>query len=265
MPELPLIIEPDEDDEGCALYHVEGSIGGRPYRFVLDSAGVMSQVTADDYTSALPVARMETSHGAHAGRTEPVVTVTDVLLGPLSLPALDVTRVDPIPGHLRNLVGLDVLHQHRCHFRLADARAVLELDEPADLTGGLDIRSSSRGHTYVDVHWPGVTAQACWDTGASGTIVNRDFALAHPGLFQEVGMSAGTDGTGTRVETPVLLMAASEIGGRPFGKQTVFSVDLTEANKTTTIPMDMIIGYPTMSEANWLFDFPAGKWKLTAP
>src|SRR5580658_7144350 len=102
MPELPLIVEPDEDDEGCALYHVEGSIGGRPYRFVLDSGGVMSQVTTDAYTSALPVVRMDTSHGVHASATEPVVTVTDVVLGPLTLSALDVKRVEPVPGILRN-------------------------------------------------------------------------------------------------------------------------------------------------------------------
>jgi hypothetical protein len=265
MPELPLLIEPDEDDEGCALYLVDGSIGGRPYRFMLDSGGVMSQVTADDYTTPLPVVRMDTSHGVHASATEPVVAVADVVVGPLSLPTLDVTRVERIPGMLRNILGMDVLHQHRCHFRLAGdpAGAVLELDEPADLTDALDIQSSSRGHTYVDVQWPGVTARACWDTGASGTIVNRDFTLAHPDLFEEVGMSAGTDATGARVETAVLLMAAPEISGHAFAKQTVFSVDLTEANKTTTIPMDMIIGYPTMSQANWLFDFPAGKWKLT--
>lgn len=267
MPDLQLIIEPDED-EGCALFLLDGTIAGRPYRFMLDSGAALSQVEADEHIAALPVVRMDTSHGAHAGRTEPVVTVADVVLGPLRLDALDVKRVEPIPGMMRNLVGMDVLRQHRCHFRLANPEltgAVLELDGAAGLTGGLDLQTSNRGHAYVDVHWPGVTARACWDTGAAGTVVNRDFWLAHPGLFEEVGMSAGTDSTGARVETPVLLMAEAEIGGRVFSQSTAFSVDLTEANRTIELPMDLILGYPALRQADWLFDFPAGKWQLTSP
>jgi len=249
------------------LFLVDGTIAGRPYRFLLDSGAALSQVEADEHIAALPVVRMDTSRGAHAGRTEPVVTLTDVAFGPLRLGALDAKRVEPIPGLIRNLVGMDVLSQHRCHFRLASpdlTGSVLELDGPADLAGGLDLQTSSRGHAYVDVHWPGVTARACWDTGAAGTVVNRDFRLAHPGLFEEVGMSAGTDSTGTRVETPVLLMAGAEIGGRVFSPSTAFSVDLTEANRAIDVPMDLILGYPALRQADWLFDFPAGKWQLTS-
>jgi len=61
------------------------------------------------------------------------------------------------------------------------------------------------------------------------------------------------------------MMAAPEIGQRKFSEHTVVTVDLTEANSTTDLPMDMIIGYPTIRQANWLFDFPAGKWQLTTP
>jgi hypothetical protein len=28
-------------------------------------------------------------------------------------------------------------------------------------------------------------------------------------------------------------------------------------------PMDLILGYPTLRQADWLFDFPAKRWTLT--
>ena len=37
MTRIPLIVEPDSDDPECAEVMVDGSIAGRPYRFVLDT------------------------------------------------------------------------------------------------------------------------------------------------------------------------------------------------------------------------------------
>jgi hypothetical protein len=262
MTELPLILEPDEDDEDCALYLVDGTIAGREYRFVLDTGAARTQLEADDYTSALPVVASDTSCGAFAIRTDPVVGITDLTVGPLRAATLGVTRVEPIPGMLRNVLGMDILGRHRCHFRLADL--VLDVDPPPALpAGAAEFQMDNRGHFQLDVRWPGVVAHACWDTGSAPTIVNRDFWLAHPGLFEEVGTTVGTDVTGTQIETPVLQMAEVEIGGRRFSKHTAMSVDLTRANSTAALPMDMIIGYPTMRQANWLFDFPAKRWAFT--
>jgi predicted aspartyl protease len=262
MTGLPLILEPDEEDEDCALFLVDGTVAGRPYRFILDTGAALTQLEADDYTSELSAAGSNTSSGAFAISTEPVVSITDLIIGPLHAATLDVTRVEAIPGILRTLVGMDILGQHRCHFRLADL--VMDVDPPLSTpAGAADLQIDSRGHFQVDVQWPGVVAHACWDTGSAPTIVNRDFWLAHQELFEEVGSSVGTDVTGTQLDTPVLLMAEAEIGGRRFSKHTAVSVDLTRANSTAELPMDMIIGYPTMRQANWLFDFPARRLAFT--
>lgn len=37
-------------------------------------------------------------------------------------------------------------------------------------------------------------------------------------------------------------------------------MDLSQANATLAQPMDLIIGYTTLRQANWLFDFPAQGW-----
>jgi hypothetical protein len=263
VPQVPLIIEPDPDDPGCATVMADGTVAGRPYRFIVDTGAARTQLEADEYTGTLRAAPGEASSGVFASHSDPVVTVTDVAVGPLRAATLDVTRVSPAPPQPRNLLGMDVLRRYRCLFRLQAGS--LDVDAPAGYQAGHDLRTDSRGHVYVDVQWPGVTAQACWDTGAGITIVNRDFWLAHPRLFEEAGTSAGTDGTGATLETPVVVMAEAVIGGRPFGRHRAAVVDLSRANSTIDLPMDLILGYPTLRQADWLFDFPAGRWTVTSP
>jgi hypothetical protein len=117
---------------------------------------------------------------------------------------------------------------------------------------------------YLDLHWPGVTARACWDTGSSATLVNRDFWLAHPDLFEEIGVTSGTDSHGTRADAPQLMMAGPVIGPRAFARHHVVAVDLSAVNRSAAYPIDLIIGYPTLRQADWLLDFPAKRWTLTS-
>jgi len=131
----------------------------------------------------------------------------------------------------------------------ADAARVLEMD--------------GRGHSYVDVTWPGVTGRACWDSGSGITIVDQAFLLSHLALFEEVGTSVGTDSTGTQAETRIFLMAGPMIGGALFARHKVAMVDLSLANAHLDQPMDLILGYTTLRQADWLFDFPARRWAVT--
>ncbi len=263
MPQIPLVIEAEPDDPDCATVMVDGTVAGRPYRFILDTGAARTQLEADEYTGALEAMPGEGSSGVFASRSDPVVTVTDVAIGSLRVATLDVVRVSPAPPRLRNLLGMDVLRHSRWLLRLE--AALLDLKPPTGGQAGRDLRMDSRGHVYVDLCWPGVTAQACWDTGAGITIVNRDFWLAHPRLFDEIGMSTGTDTTGATLETPVVLMAEAVIGGRSFGKHKAAVVDLSHANSTIELPMDVILGYPALRQADWLFDFPARRWMVLNP
>jgi predicted aspartyl protease len=263
MPQIPLIIEADPDDPGCAVIMVDGTVAGRPYRFVVDTGAARTQLEADEYTCALEAAPGETSSGAFASHSDPVVTVTDVAVGPLRVATLDVTRVSPAPPQPRNLLGMDVLRGYRCLFRLE--AGLLDVEAPAGSQAGRDLRTDSSGHVYVDVHWAGVTAQACWDTGAGITIVNQGFRNAHPRLFEDAGTATGTDAAGATQETPVVLMAEAVIGGRRFARHRAAVVDLSHANSTIELPMDLILGYPTLCQADWLFDFPGNRWAVTDP
>ena len=264
MPQIPLIIEAEPDDPDCAVVMADGTVAGRPYRFIVDTGAARTQLEADEYTCALEAAPGEPSSGAFASHSDPVVvTVTDVAVGPLRAATLDVTRVSPALPHTRNLLGMDVLRRYRCLFRLG--AGLLEVEAAAGGQAGRGLQTDSRGHVYVDVHWPGVTGQACWDSGASITIVNQGFRLAHPGLFEDAGTATGTDAAGNALETPVVQMAGAVIGGRRFGRHRAAVVDLSHANSTIELPMDLILGYPTLRQADWLFDFPGNRWTVTDP
>jgi len=259
MRQVPLIIEPDPDDPDFATVLVDVTIAGRPYRLLLDTGAARTQLDPDDYTSSLSPIGEDASSAAFGGRvTEAVVTITDLAVGPLRVAALDVTRSEREAG---GRLGMDVLGRHRCHFRFG--AGFLDLEEPPGHRATNDLLVNRRGHAYVEVHWPGSSGQACWDTGAGATIVNRDFWASHPELFEQIGTSVGTDGQGEQAETPLLLMAESVIGQRTFSRHKAVAVDLSVVNRTLDYPMDLILGYPTMRQADWLFDFPARRWALT--
>ncbi len=256
---MPLIIEPDPDDPDFATVMVDATIAGRPYRLVLDTGAAQTRLDADEYTSGLSPVGEDSSFATFGGRlTDPVVTITNLEVGPLRVARLDVTRGERAAG---NMLGMDVLGQYCCHFRL-DA-GVMGLGTPPGTQAEHDLLLDRRGHIYVDVHWPDASGRACWDTGAGATIVNHDFWVGHPELFEQIGVSVGTDGNGEQAETPLLLMAESVIGQRVFNRHKAVAVDLSPVNSTLEYPMDLILGYPTMRQADWLFDFPARRWMLT--
>jgi len=260
MGQVPLIIEPDPDDPGFAAVLIDATIAGRPYRLVLDTGAARTTLDPDDYTCGLTPVAQDTSSAVFGGRvTEPLVTVTDLTAGPLHVASLDVARSDREVG---SRLGMDVLGRYCCHFRL-DA-GYLDLGAPPGIRARNDLETDRRGHVLVDVHWPGASGRACWDSGAGTTLVNYEFWMAHPDLFEQIGVSVGTDGHGVRAETPLLLMAGPVIGRRAFGRHKAVAVDLSEVNRTLAHPMDLILGYPTIRQADWLFDFPAQRWAVTS-
>jgi hypothetical protein len=277
MPPLPLVLEPDPDDPDCAVPIVAVTVAGRPYRFVLDTGAACTTMAPDAYTSALPVSGRGRSHGAFAPTSDPFVTVTDLRAGPMHVTELKVALAEGNWPGAPNLLGMDVLRRYRCHFRFG--RGVVEVGPEAGTEAGTeagaeagqaaapvtmnDLWTSAACHPHVDVEWPGVTAHACWDSGAGITVVNRDFWLAHRELFDETGTVTGTDVGGARRETTMLRMSRSVIGCREFGAHKAVVVDLTAANSSLERPMDLILGYPAWRQADWLFDFPARKWALT--
>jgi len=258
---VPLLVETDPDEPDFASVMIDATVVGRRYRLMLDTGAARTHLDADEYIKSLPVVGEHASAGSF-GRlvTYPVVRIPCLTAGALDVGALDVTTSEHQAGP-GGVLGMDVLGRRRCHFRVDFG--VLELDALPERPLDHQLLTGSRGHVYVDVSWPGVTARACWDTGAGATLVSEAFWHAYPQLFSRVGTVNGTDASGDHMETPQLLMAGPVIGAQPFAKHKVVAVNLSGMNDTSDRPADLVLGYPTIRQADWLFDFPARRWTIT--
>jgi hypothetical protein len=91
-------------------------------------------------------------------------------------------------------------------------------------------------------------------------VVDTSFVRAHPDLFTHAGETTGTDSAGAEVTVDLYEVAAVTIGDHSFAPTRVAVVDLPQVNGR----MDVVLGYPTIRQAVWVFDFPANRWGLAA-
>lgn len=263
MGEIKLIIEPDQDEPGAASVYVDGRIDGNPYRFLLDTGAGRSSVRHDDYTATLPLAGTHQSSTVFKARSESLIQVRRLELGPILKENMTLIRATPGPG-AQDLIGMDVLRDFCCHFLFHEQKVQVNPERSeAWLSHAEPLLVDEKFHPYIHIHFGEAQGQAVWDTGASLTVVDMSFIQRHPDFFTPAGESTGTDAAGAQVETPMFMMSSASLGGYTFPPHRVAGVDLSHVNATLTMPMDMIIGYSTFRRANWLFDFPAQKWMIS--
>ncbi len=261
MSEIPLILVPDADEPDGAEIYVDGTIASRPYRFLLDTGAAKTSLLTDDYLAGFAAIDTHHSSGVFAPSREDLITVPSIEVGAISKQNITVVRSSAQSARQISLIGMDVLKDYRLHFRFDQNRVLVDEDVQPDYPLQA-LTMDQRFHPYVDVQFEGVCGQAVWDTGASITIVDLTFAKDHPALFEEVGQSTGTDSTGVQMQTPLLRVAASRIGDCEFAPFKAAAVDLSAANATIEIPMNLILGYTALRQANWYFDFPRRQWAI---
>ena len=259
--EIPLIIIPDRDDPGCADVFIEGTVDGHHYRFILDTGAGRTHLVADDVTAALASRGSQESVGVLARSSEQLVRIPDVTVGPMRRIELDAIRHSKDHPAPRNLLGMDVIGSYPCHFRFSDA--VLAIGKRARSANGMDLNADAAGHPRVAVRFSDAVVSAVWDSGAGITVVDGGFVAQHPQHFEGATPSWGTDATGAHVETPTFIMSDVTIGGTLFAPHRVAAVDLSEASAKTDAPLELILGFTTLCQADWYFDFPGRWWEIT--
>ncbi|HEY9294357.1 MAG TPA: aspartyl protease family protein, partial [Microlunatus sp.] len=161
-------------------------------------------------------------------------------------------------------VGQDLLSQYRCHYKLADHQLIF--DATGQLEDGETIYLDPGKHVYLQPHWPsGIQANAVFDSGASITVIDTSFANRHPELMATSHLESGVDAGGHTEDTPVVELDGPTILGHTFTKSTAAIVDLTAANATIPRPMDMILGWPLISQVDWIIDHPAQRACVIRP
>ena len=250
MTSVPLIIEPDPDNPGCATVRVDAAVDGRTYRFVLDSGAARTGMRSDAWIDALPSDARHESSGVFAAMSEDLIVLPSIALGPLIVTDVQAAR-SAVGG---GVLAMDVLGAAAIRIDLDRAELTIEASGTAPLPWTLD--RSPRGHPFLDLRWPDVTGRALFDTGAGISMVDTSFVRAHPDLFSHAGETVGTDSSGTEATVDLYDMDAVTIGDRGFAPTRVAVVDLPQ----DVGRMDVILGYPTIRQAVWVFDFPANRW-----
>jgi hypothetical protein len=118
------------------------------------------------------------------------------------------------------------------------------------------MRRSPNGQPFLEPDFSGVAALACWDTGASVTLANTSFHEAHEELFTPIGTSTGMDAGGFSRESSMYMMAACTVGGITLAAHKVAVVPLPQ----DPMPMDLVLGYPAISQYVWTMDYPLSQW-----
>lgn len=257
MPGFDLILKFDEQDEDDAEIYVIGTIGTRPYTFLLDTGAAVTNLVWDDYTGQLPRTGDHQSSGVLGDIENDLVTIHDLQVGSLTKAAHTAARLSQDHPHARSLIGMDLLRDYCCHFLFSQNQVVFA---PAPADGLNDLFLDDKFHPYVPAACGGETVPTVWDTGASLTCVDVGFIARHPNAFEEAGESGGTDASGNTIDTPLYWMRGLSCGGHAFPAHKVVGLDLSFVNSRIEHPMTMILGYSTLYQADWVFDFPRRKW-----
>lgn len=256
MLDVQIWIERDVEDPAQALPFIDIVVGGRAVRALLDSGA--GRTTVEAPSDAALETRPPEGTGVFGGQGDRRVWRTTVQIGNRCVGPIDLDAREADEG--RDLVGQDVLSRFRCEYRLD--QELLRLDG-APPPHAQPVFVDRGGHVYVDLVWPGVTASAVLDTGASVSVVDATFAAAHPYLVAKKTMSQGTDSAGTTMDTAMVDLSGPHIFGRAFTSTVAAIVDLDAVNRTIERRMDLIIGWPILHQANWVIDHATSSAALT--
>ena len=154
MSGFPLILKPDEEEAEGAEIFVDGKIGGRAYRFLLDTGAAKTSVLPDEYTSTFSSSETHHSSGVFAQSSEDLITVPSIEVGPILKKNFTVVRSATNGTGKGSLIGMDLLKDFRCHFLFDQARVLIdEEDESGTDYPILALLLDQRFHPYVDVQF----------------------------------------------------------------------------------------------------------------
>lgn len=260
--EIPVDLVPEPNDPLSIQVIADGRVGDDDIQFLIDTGARTCLVPLSSATRELASKRRSTATGAAniaAGDDE--IVVPELRIGDLVARNVDADRA-PLGENRHSLLGMNVLGSHRCWFRLADGAIDLDVPAPAGLNLH-QIEADPTGIPFVTVDFDSVTVRACWDTGASRSVVDLAWAQQHPDLVTYGEQVPGHDSSGIEVRAFDALLAPCAIGGVVFSSSTCVAVDLSALNARLDHPFEVIIGVPIIQTAHWWFDFPEHQWGVT--
>lgn len=263
MNKIKLLLKFDDESHQTAEVYVEGSAQGELCRFLLDTGCAKTTLTRDRLTKDLPAVGKRESSGTFGRAEYDLVELTSLSVGPMSREKWIVSRA-PKGGTDRHLFGMDVMRDHCINFVFdkKEIQVISENDVRREIADQKLIMERDL-IPYIPVELGGRSGNAIWDSGASITLVGIDFVQQNPNMFISMGNEIGTDSTNTQRETPIFMMSGLVIEGKEFQPLKVAAVDFSISQDKIENPLNVVLGYSTIRQANWLFDFPKRRWAIT--
>lgn len=259
---MPLLSFADDDEPDAVMLCVDGSVGADPLRFLLDTGAATCSVPLTPTTEALHTIAADDGRGVSGSTSgDDLVVLPTLAFGSVSKHEIRASRFVDHP-HRRPLLGMNALSDHRCHFRFRDN--ALDIDDHLPELHSIErLERYPGGQPMMTVQLATRTVLACWDTGASLSVVDAGFARSHASLFQIASSTEGIDSAGVSVPGIRARMAECIIGGVKFAESACVIVDLEPVNADLATRMVMILGVPLLRQANWYFDFPSAQWGVS--
>ena len=232
----------------------------------LDTGANVSSIRESARTQSLET--LGTSRYSSASGS--VVTCRNVALSSWSVGSVEYKNIEVVTcPHVDtrtelNILGLDLLAAHP--LKIAYPQMQMEISPESFPATAATFDSDSVGHALIPVGTGKVERQldalGMLDTGASLTVVNLDYALAHPEFFDPVKeISNGVDTHGRPLKS-VLMITTLFVGGKKFVAEYVMAIDFTAIHRMTGDKVNFILGHNILKNGTWYLDFQNRRWAV---
>lgn len=257
MPQIPVILDPDPNDDRAMQCWVDADAAGTKLRLLLDTGSRLSSVPREGLFATADLHGTRTGRGASGdSATTQLIRIHSLGIGDLQSEDV-LVELQPENWPHPALLGTHVFDPYICEFRFSKGYIDLGIDDHTD--GATWGDSQTPG---IELCWGETSVRAVWDTGAGITIVDQTWAQQHPEAITVSGVEDhGTDSTGRAVAGQRGTLASFTVHGTTFaGDQPCGIVDLSPLNAHTSGgPINMILGLPQIRQVDWLLDFPQRK------
>lgn len=262
MSSLKLLVKFDDDSRQTAEVYVEGSVQNETCRFLLDTGCASTTLTRNKFTEQLAEVGKRHSSGTFGRAEYDLVQITSMSVGPIKRENLTVSRA-PERGTDRHLLGMDILRDYSLQFDFDINEVRLGAEQSGHGFAHQDIVMDRGLIPHINIEVGGISGNAIWDTGAGITLVDIEFVRRNSELFTPLGDEMGTDSTNTQMKTPIYMMRSMVVAGLKFHPLKIAAVEFSHKDPKIEIRPNFCLGYSTLRQANWFFDFPNRKWAIT--
>lgn len=156
-------------------------------------------------------------------------------------------------------LGIDFFQDLKFSFLSSSKKLIIEDELLPPTTGNLHL--TDKNHIALDFLLQNKSYTCIWDTGAELTVISKKIRELHSEcFFNPVEINNGSDSTGEKVNFVLWDMESFKIGDSAFRDQKVIEMDFTALRNFFPGKTEMILGFNSITVADWTFDMKKRKY-----